>query len=45
LKSGGSDFSINILKKAGVDMSSPEPIREAMSVFEELLDQMEQLSK
>ena len=34
LKSGGSDYSINILKKAGVDMSSPEPIRQAMSVFE-----------
>jgi oligoendopeptidase F len=43
LKSGGSDFSINILKRAGVDMSSPEPIRQAMSVFESLLDQMEQL--
>lgn len=45
LKSGGSDYSINILKKAGVDMSSPEPIREAMSVFSELLDQMEELTK
>ncbi|NMO95391.1 oligoendopeptidase F [Paenibacillus lemnae] len=45
LKSGGSDFSINILKKAGVDMSSPEPIREAMSVFEDIISQMEQLTK
>lgn len=45
LKSGGSDYSINILKKAGVDMSSPEPIREAMSVFGELITQMEQLTK
>ncbi|MNZ64912.1 Oligoendopeptidase F, plasmid [compost metagenome] len=45
LKSGGSDFSINILKKAGVDMSSPEPIEQAMSVFEELIDQMEKLTK
>lgn len=45
LKSGGSDFSINILKKAGVDMSSPEPIRQAMSVFESLIDEMEQLTK
>ncbi|MBH5318217.1 oligoendopeptidase F [Paenibacillus sp. GSMTC-2017] len=44
LKSGGSDFSINILKKAGVDMSSPEPIEQAMSVFEELIGQMEQLT-
>lgn len=45
LKSGGSDFSINILKKAGVDMSSPEPIREAMSVFENVIAQMEELTK
>jgi oligoendopeptidase F len=45
LKSGGSDYSINILKRAGVDMSSPEPIKQAMSVFKDLLDQMEQLAK
>jgi len=45
LRSGGKDYSINILKKAGVDMSSPEPIRQAMSVFEGLIEQMEQLTK
>jgi oligoendopeptidase F len=45
LKSGGSDYSIEILKRAGVDMSSPEPIRQAMSVFESLIEQMEQLTK
>ncbi|MFP4979137.1 oligoendopeptidase F [Paenibacillus sp. CN-4] len=45
LKSGGSDYSINILKKAGVDMSSPQPIREAMSVFESVIEQMEQLTR
>ncbi|MBB6735071.1 oligoendopeptidase F [Cohnella zeiphila] len=45
LKSGGSDYSINILKKAGVDMSSPEPIEQAMSVFEGLLDEMEKLTQ
>ncbi|AJY73389.1 oligoendopeptidase F [Paenibacillus beijingensis] len=44
LKSGGSDYSINILKKAGVDMSTPEPIEQAMSVFESLIEQMEQLT-
>jgi oligoendopeptidase F len=44
LKSGGSDFSIEILKKAGVDMSSPEPIRQAMDVFKSLIEQMEQLT-
>lgn len=43
LKSGGSDYSINILNHAGVDMSSPQPIKQAMSVFKDLLDQMEAL--
>ncbi|MEO3944163.1 oligoendopeptidase F [Gorillibacterium sp. CAU 1737] len=45
LKSGGSDYSINILKKAGVDMSSPEPIKQAMDVFKSLIEQMEELTK
>ncbi|MGF9641777.1 oligoendopeptidase F [Paenibacillus sp. MABNS29] len=45
LKSGGSDYSINILEKAGVDMSSPQPIREAMSVFEEVITEMEKLTE
>ncbi|WP_159881357.1 oligoendopeptidase F [Paenibacillus puerhi] len=45
LKSGGSDYSINILKRAGVDMSTPEPIKQAMSVFKELLEQMESLAQ
>lgn len=45
LKSGSSDYSINILQKAGVDMSTPEPIRQAMTVFESLIEEMEQLTK
>lgn len=45
LQSGGSDYSINILAKAGVDMSTPAPIREAMSVFEALITEMEELAK
>jgi len=45
LKSGGSDYPIDILKRAGVDMSSPEPIKQAMSVFAELIEQMEELTK
>lgn len=43
LKSGSSDYPINLLKKAGVDMTSPEPIQKAMDVFKSLLDQMEEL--
>jgi oligoendopeptidase F len=41
LKSGGSDLSINILSKAGVDMSSPKPIEQAMSVFAFVLDELD----
>jgi oligoendopeptidase F len=43
LKSGSSDYSINLLKKAGVDMTAPEPIQLALGVFEEVLSQAEQL--
>lgn len=43
LSSGSSDYSINLLKKAGVDMTSPEPIRQALQLFESHLKQMEEL--
>lgn len=41
LKSGGSDYPINILKKAGVDMSSPKPLEDTIKRFDELLDMLE----
>ncbi|TRM11929.1 oligoendopeptidase F [Lentibacillus cibarius] len=43
LKSGSSDYPIEILKKAGVDMTSKEPILAALDVFEEKLNEMEEL--
>lgn len=43
LKGGSSDFSIELLKIAGVDISKPEPIIDAMKIFEDLLNQMENL--
>lgn len=43
LKSGSSDFPIEVLKKAGVDMTSPKPVEQALKVFEEKLNEMEQL--
>lgn len=45
LASGGSDYPINILRKAGVDMEKPEPVHEALEVFTSLLDQLEGLLK
>ncbi len=43
LKAGSSDYPIEVLKKAGVDMTSAEPIRQACQVFEEKLEEMERL--
>lgn len=43
LKSGGSDYSLNILKRAGVDMSSPKPIEITLTKFSSMLDEMEKL--
>ena len=43
LKSGGSDYPVELLKLAGVDMSTPEPIEAAMATFEDLLDELERL--
>lgn len=43
LKAGSSDFPIEVLKKAGVDMTSKRPILEALQVFEEKLAEFEKL--
>ncbi len=43
LKTGESDYPIELLKIAGVDMSSPEPIELAMKTFEKLVDEFERL--
>ena len=44
LKAGGSDYPINILKNAGVDMTSDEPIEATIRRFNELLDMIEKES-
>ncbi len=41
LKGGNADTPLNLLKQAGVDMASPEPIAEALTYFEKLVDEME----
>ncbi|MEK4522839.1 oligoendopeptidase F [Psychrobacillus sp. FSL W7-1457] len=43
LKAGCSDYPIEVLKKAGVDMNTASPIEEACKVFEEKLNELEQL--
>lgn len=44
LKKGGSDYPLNLLKSAGVDMATPQPVQEGLDLFAQLLDQMEALT-
>ena len=41
LKSGGSNYPIEILKTAGVDMTTPKPLEATIERFNELLDMLE----
>jgi oligoendopeptidase F len=41
LKKGSSDYSINILRDAGVDLAEPSSIDQALDVFEDFLQQFE----
>ncbi len=43
LSGGSSDYPIQLLKKAGVDMSKKEPVHDALALFGKLLDEMEEL--
>jgi oligoendopeptidase F len=44
LSSGGSKYPIESLRLAGVDMSSPEPVRDALKTFDSLLESFTALS-
>ena len=41
LSGGSARYPIDLLKSAGVDMTSPEPVLAALGVFEKTLDEME----
>lgn len=43
LHAGGSDYPAETLKKAGVDLTTPEPVNKALEEFETLLGELESL--
>lgn len=43
LESGGSDYPLELLKGAGVDLSKPDAVRNALWEFSDSLDQLESL--
>ena len=44
LKAGSSDYPINVLNKAGIDMRSPEPIIAVTEKMNQLLNDLESLT-
>lgn len=43
LHAGGSDYSLNILKKAGVDLTTPQPVTVTLQKFAEKLAELKEL--
>lgn len=43
LHAGGSDYSLNILKKAGVDLTTPQPVTVTLKKFAEKLAELKEL--
>lgn len=43
LKSGSSDYPVEIMKKAGIDMTKPDYLEDAFKTFEARLDEFESL--
>lgn len=43
LKAGNSDYPVEVMKKAGVDMTQTAYIEDAMSMFEQRLNELEEL--
>jgi len=45
LRSGNSDYSLNVLKKAGADLTTPQAVEETFAVMESYIDRLEKLLK
>ncbi|ACZ01582.1 oligoendopeptidase F [Streptobacillus moniliformis] len=45
LKSGASDYSLNILKNAGVDMNTNAPVYACLETFQEKLEELQKVLK
>lgn len=41
LKKGSADYTLNILKEAGVDMQTPTPLEETVALFDRLVGELE----
>jgi oligoendopeptidase F len=44
LRAGGSEYPLDILRHAGVDLTTPEPVEETFAVLSSLVDRLDALS-
>ena len=44
LRSGDADYPLNLLRQAGVDMESPQPVAAALDLFNKLVEEMAELT-
>jgi len=44
LRAGGSEYPLDLLREAGVDLTSPEPVEETFAVLSSLVDRLEALA-
>jgi len=44
LKAGGSMYPLNALKKAGIDLTTPDPVEKTFEVLSGLVDRLEKLT-
>jgi oligoendopeptidase F len=43
LSAGSSDYPLEVLKIAGIDMNSPEPVERGFEVLKSMVDELETL--
>src|SRR5262245_4943127 len=44
LSAGGSEYPLDVLRKAGVDLTSPEPVEETFAVLASLVDRLDAIA-
>jgi oligoendopeptidase F len=45
LRAGGSDYPLPLLQMAGVDLTTPEPVRAALREYDRLIGEMEEIAR
>ena len=45
LKAGGSQYPLELLQKAGVNLATPKPVESAFAVLSEYVDKLDELTR